>query len=85
MGLKESFGYACPECGQDEIIHIECYPAWTSVCAIDDDDYDFDDNNAGHDWGLESRSECPACYWHGVVDDLETACKASRSRRPRRS
>jgi hypothetical protein len=73
MDLRESLGYACLECRQDQRFYIRCYPAWAQVDATEDS-YECEEVKGGYDWGETSRAECAACFWKGTVEEMTITC-----------
>jgi hypothetical protein len=73
MGLRQTHGYACPQCHQDRHIWIRCDPAWSKLIADDDDCTYWEEGDDGHDWDDSSRAECEQCGWSGIIADAEIA------------
>jgi len=68
MGLKQKYGLACPNCGQDEDLVIQVW-GWHHV--TDDEIYEAEACDGPYNWGDDSEACCWECGWNGKVGDCK--------------
>ena len=61
--VRELYGMACPECGDDTQIHV-VITSWATLSPDGTETY------GDHDWDSAACCSCMACRFHGRVGDF---------------
>lgn len=61
--VRETFGLACPNCGDDEQLHIRI-ATWIEVSPDGTSEASWTE----HEWSDRSRCFCSGCGYHGRVN-----------------
>lgn len=69
MSVRDQHNMACPNCGEDDELHV----VFTGECRLFPDGTEDDGD---HEWEGKSACRCGACDWTGTVDDAEGTVKA---------